>query len=250
MNSANDSTGAVRTFAPITVGLLVAYLGDLAPIPQRLIEAISMLAGASEATSWACLILVRSSLIVLAIVVIVLTWERLPLRSIGIHRLHPTDFLLWIAGCLVILIAWLCTANIRAFLIERGFDAQMEPLLTEPLPIWYAAGTVITNPLAEEIGTRAYTIERLTRVTGRLWIAGIASFLGSVLFHIPAWGVDGALARIPTLGLLVGLYVWRRNLLLCVLVHAFADAYPYLIWPQLPPEARVWLNSLTNLRGA
>lgn len=45
------------------------------------------------------------------------------------------------------------------------------------------------------------------------------------VIHVPGWGVAHALGVVLPLGAaLTGLYVWKRNLLLVMLVHLVIDA--------------------------
>ncbi|QIB75465.1 CPBP family intramembrane metalloprotease [Halogeometricum borinquense] len=53
-----------------------------------------------------------------------------------------------------------------------------------------------------------------------------------VLFHIPFWGVGGALQISVNAVLLTLLYVWRQNLFTCILAHAMTDIYAFVIIPR------------------
>jgi membrane protease YdiL (CAAX protease family) len=80
------------------------------------------------------------------------------------------------------------------------------------------------DSFAEEIGSRAYVIERFTMLTGKFWVGGCLSVAASLFMHIYIWGVHGAMERLPSLLLLTALYMWRRNLGASVLAHFLIDA--------------------------
>ncbi|MBC7334856.1 MAG: CPBP family intramembrane metalloprotease, partial [Clostridia bacterium] len=98
-------------------------------------------------------------------------------------------------------------------------------------PIALRVVIIITAGITEEILFRGYPIERLTEMTGRIgWGAGIA-YIMFVLLHIPFWGIGGTI-QIGVWSLVVTLlYVRRRNLPACMLMHILNDAYAFLLLP-------------------
>jgi len=100
-------------------------------------------------------------------------------------------------------------------------------------PIALRVAIVITAGITEEILFRGYPIERLTEMTGRIgWGAGIA-YIAFVLLHIPFWGLGGTI-QIGIWSLVVtALFVWRRNLPACMLMHILNDAYAFILLPTL-----------------
>ena len=61
-------------------------------------------------------------------------------------------------------------------------------------------------------------------LTGELWVGGCLSVAVSLSMHFYVWGAHGGIERLPSLLLLAGLYLWRRNLGASVLAHFLIDA--------------------------
>ena len=83
---------------------------------------------------------------------------------------------------------------------------------------------VANAAVVEELFFRGFLIERLIALTGRSWLAGLASYLIFVGSHIPGSGL-GIVITFDVVGTaaLVGLYLLRRNLYVCMLAHAVLD---------------------------
>jgi membrane protease YdiL (CAAX protease family) len=92
---------------------------------------------------------------------------------------------------------------------------------------------VLTAVITEEIMWRGYPIERLTELTGRLWIGAVVSFLGFLAVHYPDWGLAGAIPQGVFSLVLVGVYVWSRNVVTSMLTHGVINILMVLVLPQL-----------------
>jgi uncharacterized protein len=76
--------------------------------------------------------------------------------------------------------------------------------------------------VTEEIVYRGYAIERLTFLTGRRWLAALLAGAAFLVAHW-SWGATQLiLVGFATL-IFTSLYLWRRDLLCCMLAHALAD---------------------------
>jgi membrane protease YdiL (CAAX protease family) len=96
------------------------------------------------------------------------------------------------------------------------------------LPVVAVAALVVTAAVTEEILFRAYPIERLTALTGRRAIGVAVSAALFVAPHLTFFSLDWLLYQgIGTLAVYV-LYLWRRNLPACMLLHLLSNA-PILI---------------------
>jgi len=82
---------------------------------------------------------------------------------------------------------------------------------------------MLANAALEELGSRAYLIERVLRFSGGLAMAGAVSIAISVAQHVPGHGMWGAVARAPMMSLFVGMYLWRRSFWVCFLLHFLRD---------------------------
>lgn len=93
-------------------------------------------------------------------------------------------------------------------------------------------GIVLTAGITEEIMFRGYPIERINSLTeGRLGISALIAYVVFVLLHIPFWGLGGTL-QIGVWNLVITiLYVKRRNLPACMLMHILNDAYAFILLP-------------------
>ena len=102
------------------------------------------------------------------------------------------------------------------------------------VPFVLRLGLVLTVAICEEVIFRGYLIEQIRAWTGSI---GIGAWMSLILFTLPhAWyyGFTWALV-IPALigGSLILLYVLRRNLPICMLMHAMVDGYFLLLVPAL-----------------
>lgn len=79
---------------------------------------------------------------------------------------------------------------------------------------------------------RGFGIEELARFTGTRWIAGLLSLVFFTLAHVGRYGWGPALLTpaVPGAALTL-LYLWRRNLPLCMLMHAIIDGIFVILAP-------------------
>jgi membrane protease YdiL (CAAX protease family) len=97
------------------------------------------------------------------------------------------------------------------------------------IPAW------ITSSFTEEVLFRSYTIERLTQIVGRRWLAGLITMVAFTLLHLLSWDWIHVLTMVlPGSIMLTLLYLWRRSLAFVVIVHAIINA-PLLLLPLLAP---------------
>lgn len=92
---------------------------------------------------------------------------------------------------------------------------------------------LLTSPITEEILFRGYAIERLETLTGRTDLAVLVSVAAFLFAHVPLWGVGGALQFLPWSILITALYVWRRNLPACMVMHFLGDLTGLVLIPML-----------------
>jgi membrane protease YdiL (CAAX protease family) len=90
--------------------------------------------------------------------------------------------------------------------------------------------------ICEEIMFRGYFIERVEELTGSMWTAAILSCVLFGLAHASGWGFGAVFVNAAVGTAYATLYVWRRNLPACMVVHFATDA-PVLWLPlSLPPS--------------
>jgi membrane protease YdiL (CAAX protease family) len=113
------------------------------------------------------------------------------------------------------------------------FDLQQPETLSTiselSLPVKLAiVGTAVVT---EELLWRSYPIERLAELTGSVWVGAFTSFVVFLAVHYPAWGIVGAIPQAVFTLALVGVYVWSRNVVACILTHAVVNVVMILVLP-------------------
>ena len=125
----------------------------------------------------------------LAVVAIVLFWERRSLASIGIEGGH---YGAWAAGAMIGLTMVTFTVLSLHLALQRGRrampggSARGLKRLTD-MPLWFRYAAVITAAVTEEILFRGYPIERLQELTGKVWLAAAMPLLVFVVAHLGCW---------------------------------------------------------------
>lgn len=163
---------------------------------------------------------------------LVVAWERRGLGSIGVRRPSWRLVLLALGGGLVITAAGLAATG--AFVALSGVQQPPQGLeVLGDLSWGHKVLIVVTAAVTEEILYRGYPIERLTELTGRLWLAAAVSGAVFLAVHLPFWGPAAVpLQATATIGL-VGLYVWKRNLPVVMIAHATINGILLLLLPAL-----------------
>ena len=95
-------------------------------------------------------------------------------------------------------------------------------VLAMPLPALIAL--IITTAVTEEILFRGYPVERLGRLTGSIWLGAALSLGLFVLPHLSFFGPQWLLYQGAAVVMAYVLYVWRRNLFACMLMHFLGNA--------------------------
>ncbi len=96
------------------------------------------------------------------------------------------------------------------------------------LPILAVVAMILSAAVCEEILYRGYPLERLTELTGRRWVAVATTLPFFVLPHLLTFGPEWLLYHASGTVAIYVLYLWRRNLVACMVLHAAVNA-PILI---------------------
>jgi len=174
--------------------------------------------------AWELIGLFSKLAVIIGIPLLVIYWERRPLSSIGVRRLMVRDLLAAMATLLACfylidpLVLWVAdrAPAMSSQMIAGGAMYASLPKLLD----W---ASLISGGIAEEVGFRGYAIERIEEMTGSTFVGASVPFVVNVLAHTGVWGWYGMLSKAPLLLPLVILYVWRRNLPACALVHILFD---------------------------
>ena len=200
---------------PTVVGLVVALGGPaaLAAISPRVV---------GDSPNLGPQILLQSVFCGLAVfvVVLVLRYERLPLRSIGLRR---PDRATVVTALLLFLVGFILLPLVIAPLVkvwgQQGADEGIAGLAA--LPGWFRVVLGVTGGVVEETLYRGYAVERLATIAGRRWLGATLATIAFGAAHIPAWGLGFALvADLPAGVILVLFYLWRRDLVANMLAHS------------------------------
>jgi uncharacterized protein len=108
------------------------------------------------------------------------------------------------------------------------------------LPITLRLALVCTAGFCEEFLYRGFAIEEIGALTGSRWLGAGISLLAFTLGHVGSYGRSSALVIPLVLGAaLTLLYMWRRNLPVCMLMHAGIDAWGLIVGPLLASRSGV-----------
>lgn len=160
---------------------------------------------------------------VAALVAFVLGVERLPLQSIGISTPRPTD-VLWAVGA-----GMMATGvGIGLYLLVQGFRPGIETAaeqITDRPSLLGKIHLIVNAAIVEEVFFRGLLIERVTALTRRAWVGGVASWVVFVVSHIAGSGLTESLTIVGVSSLVfVLLYLWRRNLWVCIVAHIISNS--------------------------
>jgi membrane protease YdiL (CAAX protease family) len=166
----------------------------------------------------------------IAVLAIVVFWERLPLGSIGFRRPSRWDFAA-MGGAFVAMFVLLGAFSA----LTRGASQMNEsPAAIATVPLALRILLFVTAGFCEELLFRAYAIERLALFTGKVWAGGVVSVVLFTLGHVPRYGFTPALVAVGIIGAaLSALYVWRRNFWVCATMHAIIDCLGLVVAPAL-----------------
>ena len=102
------------------------------------------------------------------------------------------------------------------------------------VPVALRIALVLTAAICEEFGYRGFGIEELAHLIGSRWLAGLLSLILFTVSHFGLYGFSAALIVPGVIGaVLTVLYLWRRNLPACMLMHAIIDGFFLILVPAL-----------------
>ncbi len=180
-----------------------------------------------------------SSIAFWAIMAVVLLWvalvEQKPLSSLGFRRLGVKS-LAWGFGAGVVILILLSLLGLALSRLAPSSLPEIDQFGT--LPLMMRAFLVLTSGLSEELLFIAYPLTRLQAITGSRFVAAAITLVVFVALHIPGRDVT-ALINVGVAGaLLIGFFLWRRDLWSNILAHASVDFVPIRLLPLLVPIIR------------
>ena len=224
-----DSLGGVPILPsslanPVTLaGLTIALLLPIPPYREPFLHLLMARFGMSWMSAWELVGVISKLAVIIGIPLLVVRWEHRRLTSIGIRTPSAMDFL---GAILVFVIYLLMSPHLRRFadaVPAMSAELTLGATLYATLPKWLDWTGLVANSIAEEVGFRGYSIERIEEMTGSTAVAAAFPLVVNTLVHAPIWGIHGMLIKAPILLLLVVLYLWRRSLFGCVIAHLLID---------------------------
>ena len=224
--SIEDSKTLTRpaNLPPVFVGLVLGLFGlqiiGLLELPARIVASLSsqLLVGTLE--NWA---------LVIALIGLVVYWEGRPLSSMGMRLPTSREIGVGLAAGFGAVILGLLTTGIAV--LTLGIEQPETLSVIAGLPFSVKLALVGTAVITEEILWRGYPIERIAELTGHLSIGAAVSVIVFVAVHYPAWGLVGAIPQTVFALILVGVYVWGRNVVTCMITHGVINAIMIFVLP-------------------
>ena len=157
--------------------------------------------------------------------------DRLPLLAVGLVRPRIGSILFGLAIGASVYIGLYAIAFV---LWKNGlFDAKAPAGQILQWPLWLRLFMLITAGVVEEALFRGFAIERLTALTGKRWLAATIALAAFVAAHVPFWGAGAIATPIVGGGFFTLVYLWRRDLIACMVAHLAVDSVGLLIAPAL-----------------
>jgi membrane protease YdiL (CAAX protease family) len=169
--------------------------------------------------------------VVIILAIVAFGIQKRSVRDFGLRMFGRRDLLVMIG---VLVGSYVVTGIVTRFVTMPAWSTPdaMRHLVAVPFSV--KLGLVLTAGICEEFMYRGFAIEELGGLTGSLWLAGVIAWLGFSLAHMGLYGFAPALLVPAALGaFLTLLYLWRRNLPVCMLMHAILDGFAILILPSL-----------------
>jgi membrane protease YdiL (CAAX protease family) len=228
-------------------GVTVAFGLPLAPLLPTFLPPLVAATGMSGPLVWGIVVTVHYLATPICILLIVSCGERQPLASVGVRRPSSTDFCCAVAAvalyeCITAAIHHLPAGSLVS--ANGSPTARAGHAALAALPFGIRALLVVGASLAEEVGARAYAIERFAALGCPVGGAAALAYLCALLMHVPYWGLSNVVMFVPGQLMFVLLYAWRRNVAASVIAHILVDGFPLIVWPQLPLALRRYLLKL------
>lgn len=160
-------------------------------------------------------------LMAVVIVVWVVRVERRPLASIGLVR--PTwKGIAWGAAAAFVMVAGLPVVYAVVLpALQTGGQAPMGNIAH--IPKWLSVLLVVRAAVFEELCYRGFAIERLGEMIGSRRLAAMLSLAVFTLVHLYGWNWSHLIVVLYAGLVLTALYLWRRDLVACMVAHFLTD---------------------------
>jgi tetratricopeptide (TPR) repeat protein len=241
----DNPTRPASVYFTTFLGLAVGFAVLLKPL-SNLLDSLLRWAGVSQYGRWSLTSAAYQLIATAVIFGIVIALERKPLSSIGLRRPTLSDVGLGLALFVAVLIAdgviriscWFFFSNS----MSNVASIQMNSFMRTPAGL----GVIVAaaGSFSEEVAARGFAIDRLRIVTGRLALAAVAALVLDLAAHVPFWGWRYVILIAPMQLLFVLMYLWRKDIMACIIGHFLVDAMPFLM-----PFAMIGVASLLGYGG-
>jgi membrane protease YdiL (CAAX protease family) len=170
-------------------------------------------------TNWALLGVVLKWTLTIGILAIVRFWEKRPLASIGLRRPSGRDVLASIGG----IVAFGVIGAILALALRVASPDPKSTAALFALPLAIRVIMVATAAFCEEVMFRGFLIERVEELTRSTSGAAAVSCVVFAVGHVGSYGFGYFIWEASVATVFAALYVWRRNLPACMIVHLVSD---------------------------
>jgi len=165
--------------------------------------------------------------VVVALCLIAFGLQRWRPSDLGIRRLGWRDILASLGGVVVASIL----SGVASRLVHMP-SSLSDISKVAAVPVALRLALVLTAAICEEFSCRGFGIEEMAHLIGNRWMAGLLSLIFFTLAHAGLYGMSAALVIPGSIGaVLTVLYLWRRNLLACMLMHAIIDGFFLVLIP-------------------
>jgi uncharacterized protein len=156
-----------------------------------------------------------------ALVLYVVALEQLPISALG-WRPRLASLGWGVALCVMLVAASLITIPVARAL---GFEQDARVLATlARQPVWLLVMVAVTAGIAEEIAFRGVLIDHVGALLGSRHAGAVVSVVVFSALHANAWRLTQLFFVLPSAIILTAFYLWKRDLLACILGHALTDA--------------------------
>jgi len=151
------------------------------------------------------------------------------LGSIGFGKFKWRYLWVGILTCFMLMVVWIGNGLALKAIGLEGLRS-LQPIIREyGFPIRFSL--LLTGTFLEEVFYRGYVIERLTSLTGRIWLAGLISWVAFTFVHLKFFGLGPTLdVGVLSAGLVI-LYLRERSIWPCIVVHGINDIFGFLVAP-------------------
>jgi membrane protease YdiL (CAAX protease family) len=157
------------------------------------------------------------------VLAIALLWEARTLASIGLRRFRVASLAFGVAGAVAMAGAGALAAYVVYGLLHRTQHSNAQAAALVNGSVAYALCIAVRAGVIEEILFRGLAIEQLTVLTGCRWVSAFLATAVFVVIHALHFDWIQLVPIAAVSVVLVGLYLWRRDLWANILAHIMVD---------------------------